>query len=168
MADFLPAYERTTLNEGGYELHKVDGDRGGLTYAGIARNKWPSWAGWAHIDRGETPPTPMVRDFYRANFWAPICGEQIEDQRVAETVYDFAVNAGTRTAIMLAQAVVKTTPDGVMGPVTLAALNDHDPDLFVARYAIAKLARYAEIVRRDRAQSKFLLGWINRLLRGIA
>ena len=44
MADFLPAYEAMIRNEGGYVLHDVPGDRGGQTYAGIARNmnlRWP-------------------------------------------------------------------------------------------------------------------------------
>ena len=31
MADFLPAFERMLVNEGGYRLVKVAGDNGGLT-----------------------------------------------------------------------------------------------------------------------------------------
>lgn len=38
MSDFAVAYERMIRNEGGYVLHQVAGDRGGQTYAGIARN----------------------------------------------------------------------------------------------------------------------------------
>ncbi len=41
MSDFLQAYERMIVNEGGYVLHTVQNDRGGQTYAGIARNAWP-------------------------------------------------------------------------------------------------------------------------------
>ena len=48
------------------------------------------------------------------------------------------MNAGTGTAAKLAQIVVGTTPDGKMGPKTLAALNNYDADLFLARYALAK------------------------------
>jgi len=60
------------------------------------------------------------------------------------------------------------TPDGKLGPKTLAALNEADEALFIARYALAKIARYAELVRRDRSQAKFLLGWINRTLKEAA
>jgi lysozyme family protein len=165
MADFLPAYERMIRNEGGYVLHEVAGDRGGQTYAGIARNAWPRWQGWAHVDRNEIPPTPLVREFYRQQFWDQVKGDDISHQRVAETLFDFAVNGGFRTAIRLAQIVVGTTPDGVMGPITVSAVNAQDEDAFMARYTIAKIARYAEIVNRDRSQAKFLLGWINRTLR---
>lgn len=168
MADFTPAYERTILNEGGYVLHDVPGDKGGQTYAGIARKMNPQWQGWAYIDRGDTPPTAMVREFYLAGWWKPLCLDDIEHQRVAESLYDFAINTSGYgrpvVAAKLAQLVIGTTPDGVFGPKTVAALNAYNPDLFLARYALAKLARYRDIVRKDKTQIKFLMGWINRLL----
>lgn len=172
MANFEPAYERVILNEGGYVLHNVKGDRGGQTYAGIARNKNPQWPGWAYIDRGETPPTQMVRDFYRVGWWHPLRLDEVHDQRVAETLFDFAMNTSAFgrpvIAAKLAQLVVGVTPDGVFGPKTLAALNAMEPRLFKAEYALAKLARYRDIVSRDREQIKFIMGWINRLLREAA
>lgn len=169
MADFLPAYERMILNEGGYKLHDVPGDAGGQTYAGIARNMNPSWAGWSWVDRGAVPPTEMVRDFYLTGWWAPLHGDQIAHQRVAETLFDFAMNTSGRgkptIAIKLAQVTAGATPDGAMGPKTIEAINAMDPDLFLARFALAKIARYRDICTKNRGQMKFLLGWINRTLR---
>ena len=72
------------------------------------------------------------------------------------------------TAVRLAQIVSGATPDGKIGPKTLAALNAMDPDKFALAYALAKLARYRDIVTKDRTQQKFLLGWINRTLREAA
>ena len=57
------------------------------------------------------------------------------------------------------------TPDGSLGPRSVAALNAMDPEKFVMAYALAKIARYRDIVTRDRTQIKFLLGWINRTLK---
>jgi len=165
---FVSAFEQMIRNEGGYVLHTVAGDRGGMTYAGIARNAWPGWEGWAEIDSGREPTAQMVRAFYHQHFWTPIRGDDISDDRVAQTIFDFAVNAGVRTAVVLAQTVVGTTPDGKLGPITRDAINATDPDLFLARYALAKIARYCAIVRRDRSQAKFLLGWTSRALRGVA
>ncbi len=165
MAEFLPAFERAILAEGGYQLHQVAGDRGGMTYAGIARAMNSQWPGWAWIDRGETPPSHMVRDFYRAGWWVPILGDQIRDQEVAFTIYSFATNAGLRTAIRLVQLVVGATPDGSMGTKTVEALNAMETRLFLALYALARIGRYAEICSRNRTQSKFLLGWVLRSLR---
>lgn len=172
MADFLNAFERAIVAEGGYKLHDVPGDTGGLTYAGIARRKNPQWPGWVWIDRGDTPPADMVRAFYREGWWAPICGDEIQDQSVAYSLYSFATNSSAyrnpTTAIKLAQLVAGATPDGVMGPKTLAAINAMDPKLFLSMFALARIARYRDIVTRDRSQLKFLLGWINRTLREAA
>lgn len=170
MASFEPAYERTIRNEGGYRLENVPGDRGGLTYAGIARNANPSWPGWAIIDRGDmnNPQlTPLVRELYKKTYWETIKGDDIKAQGIAEAIYDFAVNAGVRTASKLAQIVVNTTPDGYLGDKTVAALNTWDESAFIANYALAKVARYTEICNRDRSQGKFLLGWLNRTISGL-
>ena len=163
--EFLPAYESMIRNEGGYKLHTVPGDKGGMTYAGIARNHWPRWPGWPALDSGEIPASTLVAEFYRENFWDKVRGDAIESQAVAQTLFDFAVNAGVGTAVKLAQLVVGQTPDGALGPKTLAAINATDPVKFVLSYALAKIARYRDIVTRDRTQEKFLLGWINRALR---
>ena len=168
MADFIPAFEKMIVNEGGYVLHTVQGDRGGQTFAGIARNAWPKWEGWAVIDRGGRPDAETVRRFYRENFWQPVRGDEIDNQDVARTLFDFAVNAGARTAAILAQTVLGVTPDGRPGPKTISALNAIDPEKFILAYALAKLARYRDIVTRDRSQQKFLLGWLNRTLREAA
>lgn len=167
MSNFEQAYETMIRNEGGYVLHNVASDHGGVTYAGIARNMNPQWDGWPFIDRGEQVPAQLVRNFYKANFWDMICGNELEHQVIAQTIFDFHVNAG-RPARVLAQLVVGATPDGTFGSRTVQALNAFDPDKFVMAYALAKIARYRDIVTRDRTQQKFLLGWINRTLAGVA
>lgn len=168
MANFLTVFESMIRNEGGYKLHTVAGDRGGMTYAGIARNFHPRWPGWSAIDQGEIPETELVRQFYQKNFWAAIQGDLIIHQTVARSLFDFAVNAGVITAVRLAQIVVGTTPDGKIGPKTVDALNAVDPEKFVLSFALAKLARYRDIVNKDRTQQKFLLGWVNRTLKEAA
>lgn len=160
---FEEAFSATMRREGGYQLHQVEGDAGGLTYAGIARNRNPQWPGWAYVDRGETPPTEMVRAFYRANYWQPIRGDELRSD-IAASIFDFGVNAGPRLAVKLAQAVARVEADGVMGPRSLAALNAMSPAAFAGAYALAKVKRYADICNRDPSQRKFLLGWINRTL----
>ena len=50
LANFESAFNRMIEDEGGYVLHEVPGDRGGMTYAGIARKMNPNWEGWQHID----------------------------------------------------------------------------------------------------------------------
>ena len=168
MAEFEPAFQKLMKNEGGFRLHTVKGDRGGMTYAGIARKSWQNWPGWVVIDRGDmqnSTLTQLVREFYLEKFWEPVSGSEIRDQSVANTLFGFAVNAGIRTAVRIAQSIVGALPDGALGPKTLAAINDADPNLFVSRYALGRISRYAAICNHNRSQDKFLLGWINRTLR---
>ena len=170
MADFNPAFEKMLHDEGGMQLTNIPGDRGGQTYAGIARNANPNWTGWALVDRQEMGGslTSMVREFYRLNYWDRIRGNEIADQQIAETIFNFGVNAGIGLAIKLAQVVAGAVPDGGMGPKTIELLNRSTAKGFMASYALAKITRYAEICNRNRDQSKFLLGWINRTLKGLA
>jgi lysozyme family protein len=183
MAEFEPCFEKVILLGGGYVLHEVKGDRGGMTYAEIARNIWPNWPGWKRIDAGlfDAELTAMVRDFYRINFWDPIKGNDIQSQEAAFMVYDFAVNAGLKTSVRIVQRICKTTPDGVLGNKTLAALNamigdDKDEKIFVLLFGLLKVFRYKDVCLNDnrRAQDeivsneKFLCGWINRVQKGLS
>lgn len=170
MADFEIAFNRTMKSEGGYVLHTVPGDRGGMTYAGISRKYNPDWAGWVLIDAGNLDVvklSDLVGDFYVEKYWDRIWGNEIDSQEIANVLFDFAVNAGVRTAVRLAQQVLNILADGVVGKQTVAAFNSVGSGEFVANYALAKIARYAAIVNRDRSQKKFLLGWVNRTLRDL-
>jgi lysozyme family protein len=170
MADFDPAFERMIQNEGGYGLINIAADRGGQTYAGIARNFHPSWPGWKIIDNNQMENlelSALVRSFYKEQFWDRVGGDAIQRQIIAESIFDFAVNAGISTAAKLTQIVVGAVPDGRIGPVTLEKLDGIDSSIFVLKYAVAKIARYAEICNKNREQSKFLLGWINRTMKGL-
>ena len=168
MAEFEKAFDRTVKLEGGYELSHVTNDKGGQTYAGIARKFHPDWAGWKAVDVGEVPDTESVREFYKKEFWDVLQASELTDQLTADTVYDFAVNASPKMAVKLAQLVVGASADGVMGPKTIAALNGYDAQMFQLQYALAKVQRYVQICTKDKSQRMFLLGWLNRTLKGLA
>jgi lysozyme family protein len=168
MAEFNPAFEKMLRDEGGYQLTDIPGDRGGQTYAGIARKPNPGWAGWQFIDRKDFgSATPLVREFYKSNFWDRVRGDDITNQAIAETIFNFAVNTGIGVASKLAQLIVGTTPDGAIGPKTLERLNICTAEKFVPTYTLAKIQRYVNICMKDRSQSKFLLGWCRRSLEGL-
>jgi len=100
-----------------------------------------------------------------SEFWGKMRGDEISNQEVANTIFNFGVNAGMGMAVKLAQLVVGATPDGGIGAKTVERLNQiTDGQRFKEQYALAKIARYAEICNKNRTQSKFLLGWINRTL----
>lgn len=173
MADFDPCFDKVMALEGGFKLHTVEGDRGGMTYAGIARKFWPQWPGWLKLDSGEQDAelTAMVRAFYKENFWDKIWGDDIGAQAVAYHLFAFAVNAGLKTSVRMAQRVVGATPDGVFGGKTFSRLNGfiqspEEERIFITTFALFQIFRYKDICAKDRSQLKFLIGWVNRVQKG--
>ena len=163
MDNFKHCFNKTMELEGGYVLHEVAGDIGGQTYAGIARKFNSGWEGWKHIDSGDMDAAKAsVMKLYLDKYWKVCRIGEIDDLDKQETIYDCAVNMGPRRASSIAQACSGAKVDGWIGPKSIQAINSIDVELFVARYTIARIARRAEVVRANRSQSKFLLGWISR------
>ena len=52
---------------------------------------------------------------------------------------DFGINSGVSRAVTFSQRIVGTVPDGIMGPVTLAAINAYDPANFINQLCTARL-----------------------------
>ena len=165
MAKFADHIEPLVKKEGGYRLTDIAGDRGGKTYAGISHRSHPGWEGWRLLDRGAEPTVlhAAVYKLYDSDYWSPIKGDLIEDEDKIELLFSCAVLSGPARAIRLAQQASEVNIDGRMGPKTIKAVNDMDTDLFEARFVLARLNRYREICNRNRSQSKFLLGWLNRV-----
>lgn len=180
MADFTKAFNLTLANEGGY-VNDPD-DPGGETYKGVARKTWPKSLIWVIIDElkqksalNRAPITSAeieidnqlqyeVKQFYYINFWQKIKGDAITDQEVANSIFDFAVNAGVNTSSSLAQMVAGADVDGVIGKDSILAINDFEPDHFLAAFTVAKIARYVNIVKKRPASRKYFYGWVLRAL----
>lgn len=177
MAEFNPALEKVLSHEGGYVVDP--NDPGGETYKGVARKIHSKWDGWTNVDMMKKQsgfPAVLetdynlqqkVREFYQVQFWDRIKGDNIENPEVALSIFDFAVNAGTATSASLAQMVLETTTDGVIGPKTLEKLNAFNPDHFLAAFTVAKIARYISIVKRNPTSRNYFYGWVRRALNDI-
>ncbi len=174
MAEFKKAYEKMLIHEGGY-VNDPD-DPGGETYKGVSRKIHSKWDGWMIVDtlkiqsgfpanlEKDAGLQQMIEDFYQTMFWDSIRGDKIESQLIAESIFDFGVNAGIRTSVILAQMAVDAAADGIIGPKTLAALNSSDEEKFLAEFTIAKIARYINIVKKRPASKKYFYGWVRRAL----
>ena len=177
MADFKKALAITLKNEGGYVSDPQD--PGGETYKGIARNMNSKWNGWATIDSmkkqsgfprnldNNVDLQEEVEQFYKTNYWDKVKGDDIVDQDVAFSIFDFGVNAGIGTAASLAQMVVGADADGVIGQGTLSAINQFDPHHFIASFTVAKIMRYIAIVQKRPTSQKYFYGWVRRAV-GVA
>lgn len=189
MAKFEIAEEITGRFEGGYANNKAD--RGGETFAGIARNHWPKWEGWNIIDRYKDdyarsnkklslatwvnnsakvrsePIGLLISKFYKDNFWDVLKLDYLTDQQLANSVYDFAVNSGTyRASTTLQNAVndtglVKLVVDGKIGPKTIESVNTLNPEVVYNKYNSRRESFYRSIAKGNQVQ--FLKSWLNRL-----
>ena len=177
MADFKTAFQLVISNEGGYS-NDAD-DSGGETYKGISRKNFPDWLGWVKIDEFKKWSWPMnrleelddfqqaVEYFYKVNFWDKINGDLIASQKMANSIFDFAVNAGVVTSSQIAQRVVGfAEPDGSICKNTLAKLNIFDPELFVSEFTVEKVRHYIKICKKRPESRKFFFGWIDRAVNG--
>ncbi len=174
MADFKKSLELVLKHEGGYVCDPSD--PGGETYKGVARNMHSGWVGWQEIDLAKKEPgfpanldrktslTERIEDFYRVNFWSKIKGDDINNEVVAQAIFDFAVNAGTSTSASLAQKIAGVAADGVIGPASVTAINNVDPELFIASFTVLKIARYIAIVKKRPESKKYFYGWVCRAL----
>ncbi|HEY8935105.1 MAG TPA: glycosyl hydrolase 108 family protein [Cyclobacteriaceae bacterium] len=173
MASFRIAYEKYIQpNEGGY-ANKAN-DKGGETYAGIARKMNPTWKGWEYIDlqkRTSVKPIKsntkfpaiqyLVADFYNKR-WDSIRLSEINSQEVANLIFDFHVHSGNK-AVRYAQAAVNLKPDGVMGPATIQAINKADATQVFTTILNNRKAFLDSLIKRDPTQKDFQAGWTARL-----
>ncbi len=177
MADFASAFAATMKAEGGYVNDPQD--PGGETYKGIARKMNSKWDGWVMIDMAKQDKTfpanldsnaalqDKIKTFYEINYWDKVRGDEITDQDIAASIFDFAVNAGFITSSKLAQITVNEEPDGTIGPVTLEKINKQDPRTFLALFALHKIARYLSICEKRQDSKKFFYGWVKRTVEAL-
>jgi lysozyme family protein len=97
-------------------------------------------------------------------FWNCCLADLIISQGVAEMLVDWAYNAGVKNAVKGVQRVVDVKEDGVMGNLTLAAVNAFNPYTLFGRLKAARLSYYDNIVERNPSQEVFLNGWVSRTM----
>ncbi|HOY24101.1 MAG TPA: glycosyl hydrolase 108 family protein [Cellvibrio sp.] len=162
MANFNDAIVITLAKEGGAKFTDVPNDRGGATKYGISQAAYPT------LDiRNLTEQ--QARDIYKRDYWDRVRGDDIKSQIIAENIFDTAVNMGVRTTSRLVQNMLDIEPaDGVIGSASLGVINQQAEKEFLAHFTLVKIGYYASICNKNRTQSKFLLGWVNRALGGAA
>jgi lysozyme family protein len=185
MADFDIADKIVRGHEGRYANNPKD--RGGETYMGIARRRFPNWSGWAIVDGyrnysnfpkvldADIILQKLVRAFFKENFWNELSLDQVNDQPIAIELYDTGVNMGTGAAAIFLQRVLNVTNkdgqeypdmtvDARIGPTTIKALNGHKrPGQVLKLLNCLQGARYIDIAEHDHSQEIFMNSWSERI-----
>jgi len=158
---FLDIYRIVMEYEGGYVNHP--NDPGGETYKGISRRAHPDWKGWQLIDQKKPVPEHLVQEFYYNNYWVRLKSDDMA-YPVGEYLFDFGVNAGITRAIMTAQRALNVKVDGVLGPVTIEAIQKQDPQKLMYELFKERVRYYTTITMQNSRFQVFFLGWIRRTI----
>ncbi|KAK1548652.1 hypothetical protein Q3G72_006247 [Acer saccharum] len=135
-------------------------DHGGPTRYGITQGALSVYLGRpASVQDVQNLTPTMVQDLYRRNYWTPIKADQIQNQQVATVLLDMAVLCGPSAGVKMLQTAVGAVADGVMGPLTLALVNQADPGKILAAMSLRACSYFSAIAVRDPTQAKFLPGW---------
>jgi lysozyme family protein len=134
MANFDIAYKRV-LDDEGVTWENHPDDAGGETYAGLTRKADPSWGGWKIIDQYKKKPNfpsnlsavksqllELAKPFYRSKYWDKVWGDKIQDQRIANDMFNTYVLTGT-ASIKLQNRQFGFTEKTVMDDQLLNKLN---------------------------------------------
>lgn len=117
------AMQHVLHEEGGYVNHPKD--PGGMTNLGVTARVWEEWVG--HPVNEKQMKALVAADvipLYQRKYWnATKCSEL--PTGVDLCVFDTAVNSGPGRAVKLLQESIGVPVDGVIGPVTIAAVNKY-------------------------------------------
>lgn len=148
--------------EGGFANHP--NDKGGATNKGITIATFRQYMGQdATVAQLKAMTNEQWETIFKKGFWFPFKGDYIMNQSIANICVDWAWGSGTRTAIKQVQRLVGVTDDGIVGNITLSAINNANSKKLFEKIKSARLSFVEAIVRRDPTQKVFLKGWRNRI-----
>jgi len=147
--DFDQAFEQLIGHEGGYVNDARD--PGGETNWGVSKRSYPA------VDiKALTMDGAKV--IYRRDFWVKCRADELPSE-VRFDLFDGAVNSGVGQSVKWLQLAIGTTPDGSLGPLSLAALAELSPPAVAARYNGHRLMFMTNL----KTWSAFSAGWARRI-----
>ena len=138
-------------------------DRGGPTKFGITKKALSGFLGRS-VSTNEIHELTLTlaRKVYVDRYAKPVRANDLQSPRRLAGV-DYAIHSGPVKAIKAIQEIVKVAPDGILGPVTWAAIQKNDPRGLCAKLMGERLVFLTRLVSRDRTQAEFIYGWGKRL-----
>ena len=99
---------------------------------------------------------------YQSEYAKPLLLDQINDQKIADSLLASAVNIGIEPAVKIMQLAAGVAADGCVGDHTIAAVNAIAPATLLQAMIVGQCRHYNDIVADNPSQHEFLIGWINR------
>ncbi len=156
-------------HEGGY-VNDID-DPGGATNYGISIRLLSRLGELGDIDKdgdvdihdilAMTPES--ASEIYYECFYKPLKIVEIREEKLALQFFDFAVNAGSKTATRTLQQSLHIRADGIMGPNTLREVNNYSSSTPALVFKFARSEYYRSLASQKPVLKKYLQGWLNRV-----
>lgn len=140
MANYNIAYNKVIKVEGGY-VNDPD-DAGGETYMGISRKFNPNAKFWKIIDEIKSKNKSItnkemnailkknnsiigeIKNIYKNKYWDKLYLDNLNSQKIAEELFDTAVNMGVSVAIKILQNSLRVKTDGKMSNDLIKQINE--------------------------------------------
>ena len=153
MSQFDTCFAALIGHEGGYVNNSAD--PGGETQWGISKRSYPT------LDiKALTQADAKV--IYKRDFWDRAQCDRLPPG-LAFDVFDASVNSGIGQAIRFLQRSVGVADDGVVGPMTLAAVSRVEPEAVQARFNGQRL----DFMTRLTTWQVFGAGWARRIAKNL-
>lgn len=141
-------------------------DRGGPTRHGITLRRLRQWRKDSHLTAHDVEALTRAeaREIYRSDYIVAPGFDRLSEGDLRLLLVDYGVLHGTRTAIRALQRILRVTTDGVLGPITRAALRRSSETGVYYDLVAARMKLIVNIVVRDPTQLRFLRGWTSRVM----
>lgn len=166
MADYRKLAPKVMKWEGGWA--DDPNDLGGATMMGITLTTFVSYC------KKKNKPVPDKDDLkritihqwyeiFKTMYWDRWKGDDIENQSLADLLVDWVWHSGS-WGIKIPQRILGVADDGVVGNITLTALNTYpNKQMLFKKIKEAREEYLKGLCQKSVSQKKYLRGWLNRI-----
>ena len=156
-SNFEQCFTLLLKSEGGFVNNPRD--PGGMTNLGVTKVAYERWVDEDVTEAQMRALTPDdVRPLYRQIYWDGVRGDDLPSG-VDYFTFDFAVNSGIGTAIRMLQDASGTVPDGKLGSISMAAIQEVDAKKIITDMQDARMTYLHKIS----TWATFGKGWAKRV-----
>lgn len=166
MADVNKLVSHILKWEGGF-INDPD-DLGGVTNKGVCFRTYKLYRSRKGLSQPTIEDLKNISDdefslILKEMYWDACRADKIQSQGVANAIVDWAWHSGTTTAAKEIQKVLGVSSDGIIGNITLSAINSQSPLPLFGKIKAARIKYIERICKSRPANQKFYRGWMNRI-----